>query len=83
MQMNEMNRDEMSRAIDSVSGQLGGDGEKMKEAINSGSLDKVLKNLKPGDAEKIQKLLSNKAETERLLQTPQAQMLLKRFLGGK
>ena len=78
--MDEINREQLNSAIDSLSNQLGADNDKLKNAVNSGSMDKFLKNLKPADAKKLQQILSNKAETERLLKTPQAQLLLKKFL---
>ena len=77
---NEINKDAINDMLDSMSGQLGGNSGKLKDAVNNGSFDKVLNNLKPADAQKLQSLLSNKEETERLLQTPQAQMLLKKLL---
>ena len=78
--MNEFNREKVSEAIDAVSGELGSDGQKLKDAVNAGSMDQLLKNLKPGDAQKLQQILSNKEETERMLKSPQAQMLMKLFL---
>jgi len=78
--MNEISHEKVNEAIDAVSGQLGSDGQKLKDAVNSGSMDQLLKNLKPGDAQKLQQILSNKEETERMLKSPQAQMLMKLFL---
>lgn len=69
--------------LNSVSKQLGADKENLKKAAQSGNLQNVLKNLNPNDAQKIQKVLSNKEEAKKLLSTPQAQQLLKKFLGDK
>jgi len=59
------------------------DKEKLKDVVNSGDLSAFLKNLKPNDSQKLQKVLANKDEARRLLSTPQAQMLLKKLLDGK
>ncbi|MDR1891883.1 MAG: hypothetical protein LBQ48_02565 [Oscillospiraceae bacterium] len=78
--MAELDREKIGEAIHDLSGQLGSDGDKLKSAFDSGSLDKILKNLKPQDAQKLQGVLQNKEETERLLKSPQAQALMKYFM---
>ena len=78
--MDNINRDQINEVLDQVSGRLGADSGKLKDAVNNDSLDKFLGNLKPADAKKLQSVLNDKAETERLLNSPQARMLLKRLL---
>ena len=78
--MAELDREKVGEAINEMSGQLGADGVKLKSAFDSGSLDTILKNLKPQDAQKLQSILQNKEETERLLKSPQAQALMKYFM---
>ena len=56
---------------------------RVEEALQSGSLDSIMKNLKPGDSKKLQEVLSNKAAAQRLLSTPQAQMLLKKLMDNQ
>ena len=68
--------------IDASDEALGGKSKELKAALQSESMDKVLRNLKPGDAQKLQNVLSDKAALDKLLSTPQAQMLLKKFLEG-
>lgn len=57
--------------------------DEIKKAINSGDVSGIMKNLGKADAQKVQKVLSNKDSAMKLLSTPQAQALLKKFLGGK
>ena len=57
--------------------------DEIKKAINSGDVSGIMKNLGKNDAQKVQKVLSNKDSAMKLLSTPQAQALLKKFLGGK
>ena len=56
----------------------------MKEAGEKGQLDDfVNKNLSPEASEKLKSVLSDKAACEKLLSTPQAKELLKKFTEGK
>lgn len=57
--------------------------DEIKKAINSGDVSGIMKNLGKADAQKVQKVLSSKDSAMKLLSTPQAQALLKKFLGGK
>ena len=43
----------------------------------------MLKNMSPQQAQKVESILNDPAAAQKLLSTPQAQMLLKRFMGGK
>lgn len=74
---------ELNKMIKQASQKAGADPKKLEQAISSNSLESVLNNLKPEDADKLQKVLSDKAATERMLKSPQAQMLLKKFLENK
>ena len=59
------------------------DKSKLKNAVDDGRLDKVLGSLKPGDAAKVQSILADKEAAEKILKSPAAQMLLRRFNEGK
>ncbi len=59
------------------------DRRQMEAAVQGGNLDQYLKHLRPGDAQKLQQVLSDKAAAQRLLATPQAQMLLKKLMQDK
>lgn len=69
--------------LNSVSKHLGVDKENIKNAAQNGNLQNILKNMNSTDAAKIQKVLSDKDAAKKLLSTPQAQLLLKKFLGDK
>lgn len=53
------------------------------DAVKNGNLDSVMKKLKPDDAKKLQEVLGNKELQEKLLNSPQAQALIKNFLNKK
>ncbi len=66
-----------------ASEKLGTSSEKIKSAASSGKINDLLKNLGPKEAQKITNILSNKEATSKLLSTPKAQQLLKKFLRDK
>jgi len=78
-----VNIEELNRMIREASNKAGADPQKVEKALASDSMDSLLKNIKPGAAEKLKQVLSDKEATERMLKTPQAQMLLKKFLEQK
>ena len=58
---------------------------KLAGAIRSGSLNDALSAMRPEDAKKARDLVSDRAALEKLLQSPEAQKILKLFKdpGGK
>lgn len=81
---NQMDREKLQKMLDAVAPNLRPEDRKqMEAAVQSGGLEPFLKNLRPGDAQKLQQVLSNKAAAQRLLSTPQAQMLLKKLMQDK
>ena len=79
-QDNNMNVDNL---LKSVSNKLGKNPEDLKNASQSGKMENLLNNLNPNDAQKIQKILSDKNAANKILSTPQAQSLIKQLLGDK
>ncbi len=53
------------------------------DAVKQGNLDSVMKKLKPDDAKKLREVLGNKEMQEKLLNSPQAQALIRNFLNKK
>ena len=60
--------------------------------MNSQEIDKILKNgdlsgitktMGKNGAQKLKQILSDKEEAKKILSTPQAQALIKKFFGGK
>ena len=73
--------DELQALFNLLAQRLGTQPEQLKSSAQSGDLSKIIGNMNPNDASKIQKILNDKAVTEKLLSSPQAQELLKRFSG--
>lgn len=74
---------QLDQLLKTVSQKLGKNPDQVRSSAQSGDLSGVLNNMKPADAERLQKVLSDKNATEKLLSTPQAQKLLKTLLEGK
>lgn len=57
--------------------------EELEKAAKSGDASALIGNLSSKDKEKLNQILQDKSELEKVLKSPQAQMLLKMFGGGK
>ena len=58
--------------------------EKMKnQKDNAEAQDFLMKNLNPSQTKKLQEVMSDKNALAQMLSTPQAQELLKKFMGDK
>ena len=52
------------------------------QADSQKQIDDLVRNLSPSDAQKLQAVLQDPEAANRLLSTPQAQQLIKKFMGG-
>lgn len=77
---NNNNFDEM---LKKMSGSLNTTPQQLENAAKSGQLGEVLKGMDKKKLDKLQKVLSNREETERILNSPQARELMKRFKKDK
>ncbi|MDP4120654.1 MAG: hypothetical protein Q8876_06340 [Bacillota bacterium] len=62
---------------------LGTDADKLKSAAQSGMIKNMISSMNSDQAKKLQDILSNKEETEKILSSPQAQALMKKFMNDK
>lgn len=51
--------------------------------MDQNSVNKIFNNLSPEQQKKIEQILSDKNQTEKILSSPQAQALLKKLMGEK
>lgn len=77
------NNENLNNLLNETSKHLGVTPEKLKASAENGNISEVLKNLSPQDAKKIQQVISDKNVANKLLSTPKAKALFKKFLGGK
>lgn len=80
---NNSNNENFNDLLKATSKHLGTTPEELKKSAESGNLSNVLKNLDPKDAQKIQEVISDKNAADKLLSTPKARNLFKKFFGGK
>ncbi len=73
----------MDKMMGIVSGKLGVDKSALENAVASGSTDKLMSVLNVEQAQKLNKLLSDKAATKKLLESAQVQQLIKKLSEGK
>lgn len=81
--MKDINKDQMDGLINMASDKMGADPEVLRRVAESGEIDKLLSKLSQKDAAKLQEVLMDKEAAEKLLSTPQARQLLKKFIDKK
>lgn len=81
MSMN--NNDDIKDLLNSLSNKLGSTGNELKQAAQNNDFSGILQKMDPRDAQKVQSILSDKNVTDKILASPQAQMLIKKLLGDK
>ncbi len=74
------NKSAIDQILKSSSGKI--DREALEKATASGDATNLVNSLSDKDKEKLNNILSDKEQLEKVLKSPQAQMLLKMF-GGK
>lgn len=72
-------RNDIDKLAGAAGAAIGASGEEVKNAAQSGDLGKVLSKLTPQQAQQLKKVLSDEDAAKKLLATPQAQELIKRF----
>lgn len=75
------NNEELQKLLNVAAQRLGTQPEQLKQQAENSTLQKMLNNLNANDAAKLQQVLSDKEAANKLLNSPQAQVLLKKFLG--
>lgn len=81
--MSNNNGEMINDMLKSLSQKLGTNSGELKQAAQKNDFSSVLKNMNANDARKIQEVLSNKEQTQRILSSPQAQNILKKLLGDQ
>ena len=73
----------MKNMVGALSSKLGVEESTITDAMSSGSAEKLLSALSPQDAMKLKSMLSDKAVTQKLMQSEQVQKLIKKLSEGK
>ena len=77
------NNNNYDKMLEMLSKRMGTDPSNLKAAAQKGSVDSLMRSMKPEDAQKIQNILQNKSELERIMKSEQAQAILKHLSEGK
>lgn len=72
----------VNRLLGEVSKKYGISKEQLESAAQSGNIENLLKNTNPNQSKQIESVLSDPEKAKKLLQSPQAQALMK-LLGGE
>ena len=73
------NKDTLSGLINEAGKKAGVNPATLQQNVQNGQLDALLANMKPQDAKRFQEILNNPALAKQILNTPQAQKLVRRF----
>ena len=72
----------VNKLLGEVSKKYGISKEQLESAAQSGNIEYLLKNTNPNQSKQIESVLSDPEKAKKLLQSPQAQALMK-LLGGE
>ena len=81
--MGNFSEQQMNELLQKASKKMGTTPDELKRKLEGQNINEALKNMNPNDAAKIQQVLANQALAQQLLNSPQAQGLLKKLMGEK
>lgn len=76
-----LNNSEINNLLNGLSQRLDTSPEVLKENIEKGNLNNILNKMNSHQAKRIQKILDNKEQSEKILNSPQAQAIIKKLMG--
>lgn len=74
---------QIENILNSLAKKLGENPNEIKKNAQKGEVGSLLNKMDGKQASKVQEILNDKEKTERLLNTPQAQALIKKLMGDK
>lgn len=75
------NNEQINNMIEQLSQRLNTDASSVESALKKGNLDKVLTKMDKKQADKIQRILSDPDEAQKMLSSPQAQAIIRKLMG--
>lgn len=73
------NQDQINRIVNNLTQKFNTNPKQASKVPSKSEVDNILKGLDPQQASKIKSILSDPETTKKLLQTPQAQALIKKY----
>lgn len=74
---------QIENILNALAQKLGENPNEIKKNAQKGEVGSLLNKMDGKQASKVQEILNDKEKTERLLNTPQAQALIKKLMGDK
>lgn len=74
-----MKQNELENLLRTVSQRLGTTPEQLKQSAQNGNLADVINGMDPADAQNLQRVLNDQQAAQKILNSPQAQALLKKL----
>ena len=76
-----LNNSEINNLLNGLSERLNTTPEQLKANLEKGNLDSVVSKMSSGQAKRLQKILDNPQQSEKILNSPQAQASIKKLMG--
>lgn len=78
-----LNQKGMDALLGMASKKVGTSPQNLKNDLEKGNLDNVMKGMNPSDSKKLKETLSNKQMMDKIMNSPEAQALMKKFSDKK
>lgn len=76
-----INNSEINNLLNGLSERLNTTPEQLRAHLEKGNLDSVVSKMSSGQAKRLQKILDNPEQSEKILNSPQAQAIIKKLMG--
>lgn len=76
-----LNNSEINNLLNGLSERLNTTPQQLKANLEKGNLDSVVSKMSSGQAKRLQKILDNPEQSEKILNSPQAQAIIKKLMG--
>ncbi|MDD6644527.1 MAG: hypothetical protein PUE67_00450 [Oscillospiraceae bacterium] len=76
-----INNSEINNLLNGLSERLNTTPEQLRANLEKGNLDSVVSKMSSGQAKRLQKILDNPQQSEKILNSPQAQAIIKKLMG--
>ena len=76
-----INNSEINNLLNGLSERLNTTPQQLRANLEKGNLDSVVSKMSSGQAKRLQKILDNPEQSEKILNSPQAQAIIKKLMG--
>ena len=76
-----INNSKINNLLNGLSERLNTTPQQLKANLEKGNLDSVVSKMSSGQAKRLQKILDNPEQSEKILNSPQAQAIIKKLMG--